>query len=40
MAKRLGISYSTLSRIENGEESSGATLAAVLRWVLERTKKD
>jgi hypothetical protein len=28
LAREIGISYSTLSRIENGEEPSGKTLAA------------
>jgi hypothetical protein len=38
MPKLLGISYATLGRVENGEEPSGKTLAAILRWMLTRTK--
>ena len=38
LAKEIGISYATLSRVENGEEPSGKTLAAILRWMLEKTK--
>lgn len=34
MAAKLGISASTLSRIERGEAMDGNTLAAVLRWLL------
>ena len=33
-ARELGVSASTLSRIENGEEPSGRTLPAILRWML------
>lgn len=33
-ANQLGIGYSTLSSVENGEEPSGRTLAAILRWML------
>jgi transcriptional regulator with XRE-family HTH domain len=39
-AKRIGISYSTLSRIENGEEPNGRTLAALLRWALENDTEE
>jgi len=38
LAKQIGLSYSTLSRVENGEEPSGKTLAAILRWMLEKPK--
>lgn len=35
-ARQIGISYSTLSRVENGEEPLGGTLAAILVWMLVR----
>jgi transcriptional regulator with XRE-family HTH domain len=34
LANEIGISYATLSRVENGEEPGGKTLAAILRWML------
>ena len=34
-APMIGISAATLSRIERGEPMDGATLAKVLRWMLE-----
>jgi transcriptional regulator with XRE-family HTH domain len=40
VAKELGISAPTLSRIENGEERSGETLAAILRWMLPRDENE
>lgn len=33
LAKELGISYSTLSRVERGEMMDGKTLAALLHWL-------
>ena len=33
MAKDIGISYSTLSRVERGEMMDGKTLAALLHWL-------
>lgn len=32
-AERIGISFSTVSRFENGEDTNESTLAAVLRWL-------
>lgn len=34
-AKVLGISPATLSRIENNENMDGATLAKILKWLLD-----
>lgn len=34
LAKQIGISASTLCRVENGEEPGGKTLAAIMRWML------
>ena len=31
----IGVSGSTISRIENGETCDGKTLALILRWLLE-----
>ena len=36
-AKEMGIGFSTLSRIENGETMDGVTLAAILAWMLRGT---
>lgn len=33
-AKAIGVSESTLSRFERGEQPGGETLAKVLRWLL------
>jgi transcriptional regulator with XRE-family HTH domain len=33
-AKELGVSLSTLSRIERGEAMDGVTLAKILAWLL------
>ena len=33
-AHDIGIGYSTLSRVENGEWPDGRTLAIILRWLL------
>lgn len=38
MAKDLGVSTSTLSRIERGENMDGASLAKILKWLLESVK--
>lgn len=39
MAKRIGISYSTLNRFEDGRgDLSGETLAIVLTWLLGRAE--
>lgn len=38
-AKELGISASTLSRIENGEEMTGENLARILYWMLGKETK-
>ena len=35
-AKQMGISHGTLSRIERGEEMSGAVLAKILLWLLSK----
>ena len=35
LADIIGISASTLSRIERGEMMDGATLAKVLKWILD-----
>ena len=35
MAKEIGCSPATLSRIENGETPSGAVLAKILVWLLQ-----
>jgi ribosome-binding protein aMBF1 (putative translation factor) len=32
-AEQIGISFSTVSRFENGEDANESTLAAVLRWL-------
>lgn len=34
MAAELGISAATLSRIENGQEMDGTTLAKILTWLM------
>lgn len=34
-AADIGISASTLSRIENGEKMDGETLAKIIKWLLE-----
>lgn len=34
-ASELGVSVSTLSRIENGKEMNAKNLAKVLKWLLE-----
>jgi len=34
VAKRIGISAATLSRVERGENPDGETLAKVLLWLL------
>lgn len=33
VAADIGISVATLSRIENGEEMDGKTMAKILRWM-------
>ncbi len=35
LAKEIGISTATLSRLENGHAVDGATFAAVFRWLLD-----
>jgi transcriptional regulator with XRE-family HTH domain len=35
MAAELGVSHGTLSRVERGEDMSGATLSKILRWLTE-----
>jgi len=40
VAKRIGISASTLSRIENGEATDSKTLTKVLAWILEEKTYD
>ena len=37
-AKEIGIGFSTLCRIENGETMDGATLAAILAWLMRQIK--
>lgn len=32
-AAEIGLSFSTISRLENGDEVEGRSLAAVLRWL-------
>lgn len=32
-AEQIGISFSTISRMENGDDMNEASLAAVLRWL-------
>jgi transcriptional regulator with XRE-family HTH domain len=34
-AKMIGISHSTLSRVERGENTDSATLTKILKWILE-----
>ena len=34
MAKELGISHATLSRIERGENMDGVTLARIISWLI------
>lgn len=38
VAKLMGISASTLSRIENGLACDGRTLATILTWLMEQPK--
>lgn len=38
VAKEIGISHGTLSRIERGEACDGKTLAKIILWIL-RTRK-
>jgi transcriptional regulator with XRE-family HTH domain len=33
-AKEIGVSYTTLSRVERGEAMDGVTLAAILKWIV------
>ena len=37
LAAELGMSFATLSRIENGGTPDGRNLSAILRWLLEET---
>lgn len=39
MAKELGVSHSTLSRLESGENMDGETLGRILQWMLEPDPK-
>jgi hypothetical protein len=36
-AKLIGIGFSTLSRVENGEDPGGESLAAILKWLLTKS---
>lgn len=36
VAKEIGVSHGTLSRIERGEEMDGATLAKILTWLMSK----
>lgn len=38
VAKEIGVSHGTLSRIERGEPMEGDTLAKVLKWLMESEK--
>jgi transcriptional regulator with XRE-family HTH domain len=38
VAKEIGVSPATLSRIERGEEMNGQTLAKVIMWMLGQPK--
>ena len=39
-AKMIGISHSTLGRIENGKNCDGKTMAKVMLWLFDDTKGD
>jgi transcriptional regulator with XRE-family HTH domain len=32
-AREIGVSFSTISRIESGEDAAGTSITAVLRWL-------
>lgn len=36
VAKEIGISPATFSRFERGEDTTGETLAAIMRWLLSK----
>jgi transcriptional regulator with XRE-family HTH domain len=39
-AEQIGISFSTISRMENGDDMNEASLAAVLRWLAREDTPD
>lgn len=38
LAKRMGLSAATLSRIEGGDTMDGTTLASILKYMMEKEK--
>ena len=38
-AERIGVNYSTLSRLENGEDPGGESIVRIVRWLLVKEKK-